>query len=111
MKNPTVPEPFLYQDFQQALATLKGALMRAPAYNLRTMSFSQAWNELNRYTTTMRMREDNLCRACPAQTCSRCPAWGYLEHEDADAKAWFACALEKEREAYFLSTNRQRNAK
>ena len=34
MKNPTVPEPFLYQDFQQALATLKGALMRAPAYAL-----------------------------------------------------------------------------
>jgi general secretion pathway protein A len=34
MKNATVPEPFPYQDFQQALATLKAALVRAPAYAL-----------------------------------------------------------------------------
>lgn len=81
-------------------------LIRAPAYDLRTMSFSQAWNRLNRYTTTVSMREDNLCRACPVQTCSRCPAWGYLEHEDPDAKSRFACALEQKRESYFLSTHR-----
>ncbi|MBI5076962.1 radical SAM protein [Candidatus Falkowbacteria bacterium] len=85
-------------------------LMRVPAYNLRTMSFSQAWNRLNHYTTTARMREDNLCRTCPVQTCSRCPAWGYLEHEDPDVKSRFACGLQQEREAYFLSTNRQKEA-
>ena len=86
-------------------------LMRTPAYNLRTMSFSKAWNGLNRYTTTVRMREGNLCRTCPVQTCSRCPAWGYLEHEDPDAKSQFACALEQERKAHFFSTNCQKEAK
>ena len=34
MKNAAVPEPFPYQDFQQALGTLKAALVRAPAYAL-----------------------------------------------------------------------------
>jgi len=82
-------------------------LMRAPAYDLRTMSFSQAWSGLNRYTTSVRMREDNRCRTCPVQTCSRCPAWGYLEHGDPDVKSRFACALQQKREAYFLSTNHQ----
>ena len=86
-------------------------LMRVPAYDLKAMSFSQAWNELNRYTTTVRMRGDNLCRTCPVQACSRCPAWGYLEHKDPNAKSGFACALQQEREAYFLSSNRQKETK
>jgi len=85
-------------------------LMRVPAYDLRTMSFSEAWRALNRYTTTVRMQEDNHCRTCLVQTCSRCPAWGYLEYEDPNAKSRFACALQQEREARFLSTNRQKEA-
>ena len=34
MKNVAVADPFPYQDFQQALSTLKAALTRAPAYAL-----------------------------------------------------------------------------
>ena len=34
MKNAPPAEPFLYEDFQQALSTLKTALVRAPAYAL-----------------------------------------------------------------------------
>jgi len=34
MKNTAMPEPFPYQDFQQALVTLKAALIHAPAYAL-----------------------------------------------------------------------------
>ena len=34
MKNAAVPEPFPYEDFQQALGGLKAALLRAPAYAL-----------------------------------------------------------------------------
>jgi type II secretory pathway predicted ATPase ExeA len=34
VKNAPVADPFLYEDFQQALGTLKTALVRAPAYAL-----------------------------------------------------------------------------
>ena len=34
MKNTPIADPFLYEDFQQALTTLKTALVRAPAYAL-----------------------------------------------------------------------------
>lgn len=78
-------------------------LMRIPAFDLRLMSFRKAWEQLNRYTTTAQMRPDNCCRTCPVSTCSRCPAWGYLEHGNPDAKFLFACALERERERLFLS--------
>ena len=36
MKNATVVEPFPYEDFQQALGTLKSALTRTSAYALLT---------------------------------------------------------------------------
>lgn len=78
-------------------------LMRAPTYDLRKMSFREAWDELNRYTTGTRMRQDNPCRTCPTKTCSRCPAWGALEHGDPDAKSSFACELQRTRESFFLN--------
>ena len=55
-------------------------LMRIPAYNLHDISFAEAWKRLNRHTGGARMEKDNPCLACPTQTCSKCPAWGYLEH-------------------------------
>ncbi len=76
-------------------------LIREPAYNLRVMSFSEAWNRLSRDISMAGMREDNSCRTCSVQTCSRCPAWGYLEYGDPDLKSEFACALQKEREIIF----------
>jgi radical SAM protein with 4Fe4S-binding SPASM domain len=78
-------------------------LMRTPTYDLRKISFSEAWEKLNNYTTTVRMKETNSCLVCPVQTCSRCPAWGYLEHGDPDVKSRFACTLQQERENIFLS--------
>lgn len=77
-------------------------LIRSPAYNLQRMSFSEAWKELNRYTTTARMKRNNPCLRCRVQTCSRCPAWGYLEHGDPNAKSQFACTLQEQREKIFL---------
>jgi len=77
-------------------------LMRKPSYNLRQISFSRAWQKLNIYATTLQMKKNNLCLKCQVQTCPKCPAWGYLEHGDAEAKSQFACALQQEREKTFL---------
>lgn len=84
-------------------------LIRDPSYDLRKISFSEAWEKLSHYTTTVRMKESNLCLKCSVQTCSKCPAWGYLEQGDPDAKSQFACALEQERERIFLSDNPDTN--
>lgn len=78
-------------------------LMRDPSYDLRKLEFGEAWEKLNHYTTSEQMREDNLCRECRAQTCSKCPAWGFLEHGDPNTKSHFACSLQLEREKVFLS--------
>jgi len=77
-------------------------LMRAPSYDLKKEKFSEQWKKLNRYVLKERMRNDNPCLDCSVQTCSKCPAWGYLEKGDPNIKSPFACALEKEREKAFL---------
>jgi len=77
-------------------------LIRSPSYDLKKGSFIDAWQRLNYYTTSVRMREDNPCFNCPTKTCSKCPAWGYLEHGSPDVKSGFACNLQKEREKFFL---------
>ncbi|MDP2924703.1 MAG: PqqD family peptide modification chaperone [Candidatus Omnitrophota bacterium] len=77
-------------------------LIRVPYYDLRETLFMDAWREMNRFTTITKMREDNQCLRCSVQTCSKCPAWGYLEHGDLNTKSWFACALQREREKTFL---------
>lgn len=76
-------------------------LMRTPSYDLRRVTFSEAWAELNRYANTTRMRSDNPCLGCAVELCSKCPAWGSLEHGDPNAKSRFACALEQKREQIF----------
>jgi len=77
-------------------------LVRAPHYNLRKTSFNDAWRKMNRFTSTVKTRKTNQCLKCSVQTCSKCPAWGHLEHGDLNAKSWFACTLQKEREKIFL---------
>lgn len=77
-------------------------LMRVPEYDLRKLSFTDAWKELNRYTTNALMQEDNPCLTYLVQTCSKCPAWGYLEQGDPNTKSRFACTLQQEREKIFL---------
>lgn len=77
-------------------------LVRAPHYNLRQIPFVGAWEKMNRFTTIAEMKKDNQCLKCSTRTCSKCPAWGYLEHGDLNTKSCFACALQRERERTFL---------
>lgn len=78
-------------------------LMRTPSYDLREIIFLEGWQKLNNYVNSAYMKKDNPCLKCTTQTCSKCPAWGYLEHGDPNAKSSFACALQQKREEIFLS--------
>ena len=77
-------------------------LMRTPSYNLRQMSFGEGWASLTGQVDKLRMSKNNLCLQCSVKTCSKCPAWGYLEHDNPNSKSLFACTLQKEREKIFL---------
>jgi len=77
-------------------------LMRNLSFDLKEESFLSAWKKMNQYTSTARMDKNNHCLKCAVKMCSKCPAWGYLEHQDPNAKSAFACALQAEREKIFL---------
>jgi MoaA/NifB/PqqE/SkfB family radical SAM enzyme len=77
-------------------------IMREPKFNLRQMSFSDAWEKMYTQVLTSYMKNDNKCLSCEIKTCSKCPAWGYLETGDANKKSEYMCQIEKNRELIFL---------
>jgi len=74
-------------------------MVRMPAYDLRTMSFNQAWQAIEGMISRTG-GSDPQCRDCKLfQLCDQCPGWAYLCHGDAVSRVEYLCRIAHERAA------------
>jgi radical SAM protein with 4Fe4S-binding SPASM domain len=69
-------------------------LYRKYDYNLRYVTFREAWQNLK--PAPKRARDSQECLSCEARSvCDQCPAWAYLENGSCDVPSDWVCQFTK----------------
>jgi radical SAM protein with 4Fe4S-binding SPASM domain len=80
-------------------------MSRNPAYDLRRMSFREAWDRLGAVRLAKRTL-DTPCRTCTAGIlCIQCPGWSQLAHGDNETPVEYVCEVGRLRAAQISSLN------
>jgi len=79
-------------------------MARKPAYDLRQMSFLEAWEKIGE----LRQKDRRLhtpCETCEIRAiCSQCPAWSQAVHGDDETPVEFICKLSHKRAEFLQQT-------
>jgi len=84
----------LFSFYITAKGLLKGCgMLRYPAYDLKEMSFAEAWEQLGAIRTLKRQK-DSACITCAmGALCQQCPAWSQAVHGDDETIVEYLCEL------------------
>jgi radical SAM protein with 4Fe4S-binding SPASM domain len=72
-------------------------MVRKPAYDLKQVSFQEAWSQLGLLRTQKRKLK-TICETCEiGELCSQCPGWSQIVHGDYETPVKFVCAIAHKR--------------
>ncbi len=72
-------------------------MVRQPAYDLKAMSFVEAWEKIGELRQLKRQKT-TPCQTCTlGALCTQCPGWSQAIHGDNETPVDFICALAHER--------------
>ena len=68
-------------------------MVRYPTYNLKEMSFAEAWEQMG-FIRTLKRQKDSPCITCTiGALCQQCPAWSQAVHGDDESIVEYLCQL------------------
>lgn len=80
-------------------------MARRPAYDLREMSFQEAWERMGALRLKKRQL-DTPCRTCSAGiVCLQCAGWSQMVHGDDETPVEYICEIGRLRAAQILSNS------